>query len=80
MNLETRKLEFIEQFLKIKSEDLLSRLEKLLIKDQESSHYENVLPMDLAEFNSRIDRSIEDSNNGHLVNSDDLKTIIDKWN
>ncbi len=80
MNLESRKLEFIEEFLKIQSEAVISRLEKLLKKEKKSSQTEMIIPMTLSELNLRIDHSTEDSKNGRLIHSDDLKSIIEKWN
>ena len=75
MDLQTRKLEFIQEFLKIQSEDVISRLEKALRKENE-----NFEPMTIEEFNSRIDQSMEDSKNGRLIESSELKAKIDKWN
>lgn len=80
MNIEARKKEFIEEFLKIDSEAILSRLEKLLKKERKSSQEEMIRPMTTEEFNFRIEQSMEDSKNGKLIHSEDLKTIIEKWN
>jgi hypothetical protein len=80
MNIEARKKEFIEEFLKIESEAILSRLEKLLKKEKKSSQEEMIRPMTTEEFNFRIDQSMKDSKNGKLIHSEDLKTIIEKWN
>lgn len=80
MNIETRKKEFIEEFLKIQSEEVILRLEKLLKKEKTSSLKEMIKPMSVAELNLRIDQSTEDSVNGRLIHSDELKTIIEKWN
>jgi len=80
MNIEARKKEFIEEFLKIESEAILSRLEKLLKKERKSSQDEMIKPMTTEEFNFRIDQSMKDSKNGKLIHSEDLKTIIEKWN
>jgi len=80
MDLQTRKLELIQEFLKIQSEDVISRLEKILRKENKNSDKENFKPMTIEEFNSRIDQSMEDSKNGRLIESSELKAKIDKWN
>ena len=80
MDLQSRKIEFVQEFLKIQSEEVISRLEKILRKDNDSSTYENFTPMSIEEFNSRIDKSMEDSKNGRLIEASDLKAKIDKWN
>lgn len=79
MDLQTRKLEFIKDFLKLNSEEAVIKLERLL-KKQGQSHFEPELsPMTVEELNSRIDRSLEDSKNGRLTDSKTLKSEIDKW-
>jgi predicted transcriptional regulator len=80
MDLQTRKLELIQEFLKIQSEDVISRLEKILRKENKNSDNENFKTMTIEEFNSRIDQSMEDSKNGRLIESNELKAKIDKWN
>ena len=80
MDLQTRKLELIQEFLKIQSEDVISRLEKILKKENKESGHEDFKPMTIDEFNSRIDQSMEDSKNGRLIEASELKAKIDKWN
>ena len=80
MDLQTRKLELIQEFLKIQSEDVISRLEKILKKARKESGNEDFKPMTIEEFNSRIDQSMEDSKNGRLIKASELKAKIDKWN
>lgn len=80
MDLQTRKLELIQEFLKIQSEDVISRLEKILRKEKKDSENENFKPMTIGEFDSRIDQSMEDSKNGRLIEASELKAKIDKWN
>lgn len=80
MDLQTRKLELIQEFLKIQSEDVISRLEKILRKENKISENEDFKPMSKEEFNSRIDQSMADSKNGRMIESRELKAKIDKWN
>ncbi len=80
MDLQTRKLELIQEFLKIQNEDVISRLEKILKKENKNSRHENFKPMTVEEFNSRIDQSMEDSKHGRLIKATELKAKIDKWN
>lgn len=81
MNLEARKIEFVKEFLKIQSEEVISKLEKILMKENKSYSEDNEFkPMTVAEFNERIDRSLEDSKNNNVIKATDLKAKIDKWN
>ncbi|MBE8723283.1 hypothetical protein [Sphingobacterium pedocola] len=78
MDIQTRKIEFVQKFLKLQNEELLTRLEKLLRSDQ-SKNDKNIEAMTATEFNQRIDKSLEDSKNERLTNSDDLIAEIKKW-
>ena len=80
MDLQTRKLELIQEFLKVQSEYVILRLEKILKKEKKESEREHIKPMTIEEFNSRIDQSMEDSKNGRLIEANELKAKIDKWN
>jgi hypothetical protein len=78
MDIQSRKIDFIQEFLKIQNEDLISRLEKLLRsnKTKEETAFE---PMTIDELNARIDKSINDSKNNKLTSSNDLLDEIEKW-
>ena len=77
MNLEARKLSFIQEILKIQSEKTISLLETILRK--EKTIIEDIQPMTLKKFNQRIDKSLDDSINGKLTEVDDLISEIDNW-
>jgi hypothetical protein len=80
MDLQSRKIKFIQEFLKIQSEELVSRLENFLRSENNSELNDKFEPMTKDEFNRRIDKSMEDSKNGRLIKASDLKAKIDKWN
>lgn len=80
MDLQTRKLALIQEFLKIQSEDVISRFEKILKKENTKSEQEGMNPMKIEKFNARIDQSMEDSKNGRLIEAREFKAKIDKWN
>lgn len=79
MNLEARKIEFVQEFLKLQSEEVVTRLEKLLRKEKITSKNQVFEPMTIEMLNSRIDQSMDDSKNGRLIEADELKAQIDKW-
>ena len=79
MNLETRKLSFIQEILRIQSEKTISRLETILRKEKTVIEFENLQPMTMKKFNQRIDKSLEDSKKGKLTEISDLISEIDKW-
>ena len=76
MDLQSRKIEFMQEFLKIQSEEVISRLENILRKEKQK----NFNPMSVEEFNLRIDKSMEDSKSGKLIEASELKAKMEKWN
>jgi len=79
MNLEARKLSFIQEILKIQSEKTIALLETILKKEKTAIEFENIQPMTLKKFNQRIDKSLDDSKKGRLTEVNDLISEIDKW-
>jgi hypothetical protein len=79
MDLQTPKLEFSKDFLKLTSEEAVIKLERRLKKQRQSDFEPDPSPMTVEEFNSRIDRSMKDSKNGRLIDSKELKSEMEKW-
>lgn len=63
MDIQNRKIEFIQEFLKIKSEDVIAQFEKLLKKEQKTAASKAVTRMSINEFNDRIDHAEDDFGN-----------------
>lgn len=74
MNIETRKIEFIQEFLKLQSEEAISRLEKILNKEKNASVEQLFEPMTMDELNKRIDQSELDFKNNRFKTSSELLT------
>ena len=72
MDLQTRKIAFVQEFLSIQSEEVISRLEKYLKKEKITMEEKAFQPMTIEELNRRIDQSEQDSINGRLIESKDL--------
>lgn len=77
MDLQSRKIAFVQEFLKIQNEDIIDKLEKLL--KQEEKAVKRMVPMSEEEFNKRIDTSMEDSKHNRLIESNELQSKIEKW-
>jgi len=73
MDLQTRKLEFIGEFLKIQSEELISRLERILKNNEKFTSFT------MEELNAKINESMEDSKNDHVMESNELLSEIKEW-
>lgn len=69
MDLQTRKIEFVQEFLKLQSEEVISQLENLL-KSKETLI--SPKPMSIIELNARIDKSENDFKKGKFKSSSEL--------
>ena len=72
MDIQSRKIEFIQEFLKIKNVSTIEQFEKLLKKEQIVESGKAITPMSVIELNNRIDRSEDDFKNGRYKTSDEL--------
>ncbi|MAC96781.1 MAG: hypothetical protein CMC96_14920 [Flavobacteriales bacterium] len=72
MDLEARKIEFVKEFLKLQSEEVVSELEKILSKEKNASKERLIQPMTQDELNERIDKSESDFRNNRFKNSSEL--------
>ena len=77
MDLQTRKINFVQEFLKLQNEELILRLENLLKKEYKNET--GIIPMSTEEFNIRIEQSLDDSRSGRLTGTDDLLNEIEGW-
>ncbi len=77
MNIEAGKLSFLQEFLKVQSEEIVILLEKLLKEKKSEQHKSKLKSMSLEQFNNEIDQSLVDSDNEMLIKASELK---DKWN
>ena len=72
MSLEARKIEFVQEFLKLQSEKTVSRLEKLLKKEKAHPDDSTLEPMTQDELNKRIDQSESDFKQNRFKTSADV--------
>lgn len=79
MDLETRKIAFVQEFLSLQNEEIVSGLEKLLRKRKAELLMKNQEPMCRSQYNAEIDQAMEDSKNGRMIKAEDLKAKIQKW-
>lgn len=68
MNIQSRKIEFIQAFLKLDNEEVITRLEKLLMSEQSSK----LNPISHEELNERINQSESDFKEGRFKNQSEI--------
>ena len=79
MDIQSRKIHFVQEFLQLKNEKLIEKFENILRNEKQSIYEEPIKPMSIDEFNELIDKAEEDSKNGRLMSSDEMKKEIDSW-
>lgn len=72
MDIQARKIEFVQEFLKIQSEDVISRLEKILKKETNAVEKNDLKPLSIDEFNNRIDKSENDFKNHQYKSTSEI--------
>ncbi len=72
MNIEARKIEFVQQFLKLQSEEVISKFEKILKKEKKSSNDFIDSSMTKEKLNARIEKSESDFKNKRYKKTSDL--------
>ena len=75
MDIQSRKIEFVQAFLKLQSEEIISQFENLLKKKSANKvdKEQNFKPFSLKEINERIDRSENDFKNGKYKSTSELE-------
>ena len=72
MNLEARKIEFVQEFLKLQNEEVISRFEKILSAETKVSEEQIFKPLTQTELDERIDKSESDFENNRFKTSSEL--------
>lgn len=79
MDIQARKLNLIEEFLKISDENIIEKLEYFINIEKQKQYDKDIKPMSLDEFYDMIDQAKQDKANGRLVSHEDLKERIKSW-
>ena len=79
MDLEARKISFVQEFLRLQSEEIVIDLENLLHKQKVELLDQEMKSMNTEQFNKEIDQSLDDARNVRIVSGKDLKSKIQKW-
>jgi hypothetical protein len=79
MDIQTRKINFIQEFLRLRNVKLIEKLEKILMEDKAREYETNLKPLSVEDFNEMIDKSVEDAKQGNVVSARELKESVRKW-
>ena len=79
MDIVSRKLNFVQEFLRISDEDLVEKLEKYMRSERKKRLAKELKPLTMKEFNKMIDKSEDDIENGRVMEARELLQKIEKW-
>jgi hypothetical protein len=79
MDIQTRKINFVQEFLRLRNIKLIEKLEKILLEDKAKEYETNLKPLSIDNFNKMIDKSIEDAKQGNVVDVRELKESVKRW-
>jgi len=76
MDIQTRKIQFIQEFLKYANDNMLVRFEKMLKQEREKAFDKEIKPMTLKEYEQRIDKALEEVKNNKVKSARNLKNCV----
>lgn len=79
MDLQTRKITFVQEFLRLQNEEIITGLEKLLRKKKLELLEKKMEPMSIEHLNQEIDQAMNDSADNRLISTAELKKKVQKW-
>ena len=78
MDIQARKISFVQEFLKLNSEEAIVSLEEVL-RQLKSKSKQEIKPMSMKELNKRVDRALNDAENGRVLTLDELRKDMASW-
>jgi len=79
MDIQTRKINFVQEFLRLRNIKLIEKLEKILLEDKAKDYEANLKPISIDNFNKMVDKSIEDAKQGNVIDARELKESVKRW-
>ena len=79
MDIQTKKLHFVQEFLRLTDENIIDKLDNLLQVERKKKATRELKPFTVQELNVIIDRAESDSENGRLTSGQELKNEINSW-
>jgi hypothetical protein len=79
MDLQVRKIHFVQEFLRVNNEKIIAKLEDILKSEKIKLYANNPTPYTIDELNLMIDNAEDDAENNRMKNIQDLKNDIKTW-
>lgn len=79
MDIQSRKIIFVQEFLDLQNEAIITSLEKLMTKEKIKYAKNSVTPLSTEQLNNEIDLALKDSENDKVISASALKEKIKQW-
>jgi len=79
MDILTRKMAFVERFLNINDDDLITRLEQVIMSEKVKNYESRLKPMSMEEFHKMVDKAVNDHEKGNVISHQALLEKIKSW-
>jgi hypothetical protein len=79
MDLQLRKIQFVQEFLRLGNEQIINKLESTLKSEKTKLYASPLKPLSMDEFNSMIDAAENDSENNRMKSVHELKRDVESW-
>lgn len=79
MDIQTKKLKLIEDFLSISDEKLLDKLDHLIKEEKHKGFVGNLKPMSINEFHEMVNEAVEDYEKGNTILQEELEKEVLTW-
>ena len=79
MDIQTKKLHFVQEFLRVTDEKIIDKLNYLLHSERRKKTDKYSDPLGEKEFNEIIDKAESDAKNSRLTSAKELNNEIDSW-
>ncbi|MEI6508426.1 MAG: hypothetical protein WCO54_08065 [Bacteroidota bacterium] len=76
MDIQTKKIHFIEEFLRIQNEGVINLLDAVLRNEKNKLYKDSLKPMTIDELNARIAEAEKDIREGKVYSTDDIRDIF----
>ncbi len=79
MDLQTRKIHFVQEFLRTANSSIVEKFEKILRQERKKMFEDNLKPMSMDQYEQRLDKAIDDFTNKRVTSAKKLKQEIASW-
>jgi len=79
MDIQLRKIQFVQEFLRLDNEQVIAKLEELLTSEKKKLSTSKLKPYTLEEFHQMVQEAEADVEAGRVTSAEDLLREIDSW-